>query len=793
MSLGSVLLQPQVLAAAQRPLSERAPNALLDLLTRLAAELANRGPALQIIEEELIATFQELAQEVQPRLDAAKTRLDGLIQPLIDMVQDTMQASGDGGDVFDRLVTNGKAFSDAVATALGGLESARIGEVAGALFDLVETDLGLSEARARTFLSTTVDRIVSRLQAEYLGGASDPAAYNRYALGAAFREVVGLASQELDLPTFNKSTLLPALIERLQALGMDRRIDDAQSAAQKVSAGFESLEVLKSFFPNGAPAPLHAAALRTSPEFAAAPEDAAPADARHCWYASWLKGENVSHPDCTHNPDLEGVDFGDTLTARTMEDFAHVSGAVSCALEAGLHFSSMRQGDFVSNLLNAIWHLVELGLACGNIDAPRGLKWLFAFLASFFGGFERARMHDWYGPLMVLSDMAETQLYARWTWLLREVLLSAFTLSNNKRGLVNHNFLDGIAHLGGELGNFFIALIFAKARKRDFGFPNPSGGSWGRVIGFLLAAIGTSIFMTLVVGTLVSAAISGKVADSERIFRTLLKDRMFFGGATGGLLILETLGTLVAHITDYYIYYFMLADGDTDGGKLTGVGKEALQFNGYPNRADSPYRLPWAKGQLYQAVQGNHGLFSHTPFAVDLEMYAIDFNFDNGDEVLAMRDGIVWDYFENTQDGDRTQHQNEIIILHEDPLGDPNPISGQDFDENNTPTRTFSVYMHASKGSITRAFPPGGPTREKANPGSHTGTKVLRGQVIMFADSTGRSAYNHLHVQIRPMDPTGKDLAHYTIPFVFADDELEGDDGVPRTNKWYDSANVKVT
>ena len=51
MSLGSVLLQPQALNAAQRALDERAPNAFVDMLTRMVAEIANDGPGLRIIEE----------------------------------------------------------------------------------------------------------------------------------------------------------------------------------------------------------------------------------------------------------------------------------------------------------------------------------------------------------------------------------------------------------------------------------------------------------------------------------------------------------------------------------------------------------------------------------------------------------------------------------------------------------------------------------------------------------------------------------------------------------------------
>jgi hypothetical protein len=787
MSLGSVLLQPQLLKAAQRPLEERAPNALVDLFTRLVSEVANGGPGLHIIEQELVASVEALVAEVEPRLGAARTRLEGLVDPLVSLVEASVAAPSDAGDTFDRIVGKAQSLTDAAGTAMGGLTSARVGELAGTLFEVFETDLGLTEARARAFLSASVDRIVTRLQADYVGGSADAAAYNRYALGSALREVVTMASQDIDLPTLNKTTLLPALVERLQALGMDGKIADAQSATLKVSAAFGSMGALKSMFTGGAPAPVRGPAFLTAMPMGAAsgaPVGAAPG-LDHCWYASWLKGQNVAHEDCTSNPDLEGVDFGETLSAKTMEDLAHVSGVLSCLAEAGRHFSSMRQGDFLSNLFNAIWHLLEAGMALGGVDSARWVKWLMAIVTSGFGGLERARFNDWFGTLLILSDVAETQLYARWTWLAREAMLSAFTLKNNKRGLVNHSQIEGVAHVFGELGNLFMALILAKARKRDFGFPNPSGGSWGRTIGFVIAAIGVNTFLTLVAGTLVAFAFAGDGANAGRIFRTFFKDRIF-GRATGGVLILQTFAALITHILDFYIYYFMFADGETAGGKLTGVGKEAFEFAGYPKREDSPYRLPWAKGQLYQCAQGNHGLWSHTPFSYEIELYAVDFNFDHGDEILAMRDGIVWDYTESKEDGN-TEEANEIIILH-----DP-PIPGQDFDENNTPIKTFTVYLHGKKDSISRAFPPNGPTTEKSAPGLGFATKVKRGQVIMFADDTGRSAYNHLHTQVRPMNAAGTGPADYTIPFVFGDDDVASSDGVLKSGVWYDSSNVKVT
>ena len=151
-----------------------------------------------------------------------------------------------------------------------------------------------------------------------------------------------------------------------------------------------------------------------------------------------------------------------------------------------------------------------------------------------------------------------------------------------------------------------------------------------------------------------------------------------------------------------------------------------------------------------------------------------------------MRDGVVWDFDESRADGNHNS-QNELSILHDA------PVAGQDFDETGASARTFSVYLHGKKGSVTAAFG-STPVKEVDNPspGTPKGTRVRRGQVIMRADDTGRSAYNHLHVTVEPMKADGSGPDDYTIPFVFGDADLAGDDGVPRSGVWYDSDNVKV-
>ena len=84
------------------------------------------------------------------------------------------------------------------------------------------------------------------------------------------------------------------------------------------------------------------------------------------------------------------------------------------------------------------------------------------------------------------------------------------------------------------------------------------------------------------------------------------------------------------------------------------------------------------------------------------------------------------------------------------------------------------------------------PTPENTNPGM--GTRVQRGQVIMHANNTGNSAFNHVHVDIRPNVGTvaARAEADFTIPFVFADPDVEGEGGVPKALNWYESDNQKV-
>lgn len=772
MSLGSVLTLPQLLTAPQRPADERPPTALVDVLTRLAREAATGGRGLEIAQEELVASIKELAAEVEPRLEAARARLQPLTDSLVALVDNALGAPA-GADGFGRAVEQGRGLTEALATVLGGMTTARVNELVGTLFDVLETDLGLTEVRLHALLAATIDRIATRLQADYVAG--DSSAYNRYALGAAVRELRGLMGEDLGLPPFDRTTVTPLVTELLQELKFDARMADAAGVATRVKQGLTSLESLEKLFPggsgpsdviaangaatNGAATNGKARAVGTAfgapthlvaPGLADLPSLADPAsEPQPAWYVSWLRGELVEHVDPTNNPDLAGFDF-DAVSAETMEALARHSAWIARLAEAALHASSIRKGDFLANAINiGILGMEALIYGLGNAPIPRWARWVFRGWMTAVGGLERSRFNDAFGLLLILSDLAEAQLYTRWVWLARESMLSILTLANNRTGRANHNQIEGLAHLFGELGNLFMALILARTRKKDYGIPAGKGlGSWPVTVGYLVAGVAASSALTLVAGALVSAAFSGRGPDTMRVVRLLIKDRVFWHG-TGAELLGQIPLALITHVGDFYIYYYMFAEGQTEGGTLSGQKKPGITLPGYPDRTQCPYRLPWEKGKLFQCAQGNHGLWSHTPFSVDIELYAYDFSLDHGDEVLAMRDGIVWEFEERHAD-DNNDNQNELIIFHDAPT----PVQGQDFDEHGTPKRTFTSYLHGKKGGVTAAFG-STPTKEKdtLTPATPRGTRVTRGKLVMLANNTGRSAYNHLHVTVKPVDP----------------------------------------
>ncbi len=302
------------------------------------------------------------------------------------------------------------------------------------------------------------------------------------------------------------------------------------------------------------------------------------------------------------------------------------------------------------------------------------------------------------------------------------------------------------------------------------------------------------------------------------------------------------LGALMGFLT-FLVQMYGSGEGDTDDGRYNpNVDPQGnafpvprLPFAGYPPAAASPYRLPLPAGESTFVGQANQGFFSHMRYGSTVQVYAYDFAHDRGDEVLAVRDGTVVDWFDfypddtdldvfgDTADGatgtaaaaaaqtagllvsgqtgfngNLTGNWNFVLIRH-DAL-DP----AHDRDQGGGTVTTFAEYGHGLNGGVRAAFAARG-----VAPTAIIGTRVSQGQVVMQAGDTGVSFHNHLHLHVRaatagtPVPPTPPaatfapirptTLSAYTLPFVFREARhILGADGPLRHLTWYRSENTRL-
>ncbi|MCG2616724.1 M23 family metallopeptidase [Terrimonas sp. NA20] len=122
------------------------------------------------------------------------------------------------------------------------------------------------------------------------------------------------------------------------------------------------------------------------------------------------------------------------------------------------------------------------------------------------------------------------------------------------------------------------------------------------------------------------------------------------------------------------------------------------------------YGLPFEKGESFRVVQGYGGLFSHAHVA------AIDFAMPVGTSVRAAREGIMYSYKDDSDEGgmfeDNKSSANYIIIKHDD--------------------GSFGCYWHLAKNGVL------------VKKG-----RVSKGQEIALSGATGLVIRPHLHFSVK--------------------------------------------
>lgn len=131
----------------------------------------------------------------------------------------------------------------------------------------------------------------------------------------------------------------------------------------------------------------------------------------------------------------------------------------------------------------------------------------------------------------------------------------------------------------------------------------------------------------------------------------------------------------------------------------------------FPQRASSPYILPWPVGLSFNVGQANCTNGSHA--SDDFDRFAYDFDMPIGTDILASRGGTVFSLEERFLDGNRTSgEENFVNVLHDDGSG--------------------GVYHHLTHDGVL----------------VDVGTGVTQGQVIARSGDTGDSTEPHLHFQV---------------------------------------------
>ncbi len=150
--------------------------------------------------------------------------------------------------------------------------------------------------------------------------------------------------------------------------------------------------------------------------------------------------------------------------------------------------------------------------------------------------------------------------------------------------------------------------------------------------------------------------------------------------------------------------------------------------------ADSPYCLPYARGEAYEVGQS----YCSPPSWSHETRFAYDFLMPLGTEVRAARAGLVVELREHWPDDDRTGgHENMVSLRHED--------------------ETISIYMHMRQNGVLVEM------------GEHVG----KGELLGWSGSSGDTqGIPHLHFQIcLRSGMCSWNTGEYTLPITFRNAE----------------------
>lgn len=751
MVIGSVLLQPHKVSAPSAPTPADLLEDALALTIRVLWDRAHGGSCFTQIEKALGNSLQHLLSGMEAGKAAAQTKFKAWAQPFLDRLA-TLGKSMPGASVAHEAIAGGDAIIGLLVELLDGITTDELAKHLGVVLKILHDDLGLTNTFLDQQVTAIFDEIVKQLRAAP-PEANLAARENRFEIIALVKRIRRDIEGQFKFPEINVDRLAAPMLDRLRQFKYDDLVHRASIAGKSVKSGLDVLEVISE-------------EVTFSAGFSGGPGAAAAGGAgdKRCWYASWVTGEETRDPNPAQAPALKPYSFkhqtADTMETVTLHmtwPFTLVDGILVSA--AG--FSKGRgvysittvamMRDAVYTALAALAHInvpTILNEAMGSLTA--WFDKFFNIAAALLCSLEGRSIDSFDFFLYVLRFLFRFGGASFPVGMLRDAILSIITLVNHDPSITpspenRNNFA---------LTQFFMQivgpLIHAGVMPDNYFSIN---GQYGTLIAaVLVGGLGFSV-LTFFSGMFLSAAIAQDFPDPGKAAVAWVK---------GWLLSIPTFIGL----------WFTFNDGSTDDGKrgYTPDGGRGTQvaFAGYPDNTTSPYLMPFVGSA--ECIQGNHGFWSHN--SVIGQVFSYDFSLNLGQDVLCMRDGVVFGTpLDSVDDGEHPDDGNHIVIKHTTPNAD------HDKDVAGAATTTYAKYYHGQKGTIADAFGGSVPA---------DGTAVTQGQLLFKCNSTGMSRCNHIHIQVNPEDSGAP--AGYTIPWVFND--VPGN-GVAVSTKVYDSKNVK--
>lgn len=804
MALDHILMRPQALTRRIGPAEDRIAEEIMDLTSRLIADVAKGGRAKDKLFEGVTEAMQAILADFKSRIDSASASLKAWLEPIISAFDEL-------GNVFAGVNTPGQAMHALarllllLADTLGTLSTAQIELRLNALLAIFTDDLGITRPRMEAFFSNAVDIVAQKMKEDFIGGDHSEQSHNEYLIGCYLEKLkrhVRLVFDELELEID-----LPKMVAQIAGYIQSIKWDEVRLVAQRILADvgntMESLAILIDIFSGKFNVTVE---VEVEGNFSSGSNsvsgnvsgsvgtgDLDPVS----WYATYFERKfihNIPVGVADRNrlqdePFFDRMSFKRTsLTPKTMEEVAHGTEVFASFMQMILHLVSTEDKDVSSNLLHAGLQLLD-GIMTLLLASNNDPEWVTAYQVLHnnytdilttigFGlltGLESA--HPFRGEeqgifwlTLVGKDVTEALLYKNWMARLRQGLLSILTLLNAdltaKPNSENHKHVEGLAMVCSEI---FLWIGSTFSGRKNFGFPAHGGagkfvGLW--IGGALMAWAGGITGWLAGWGVAVIDKPAGKTNDD------------YFPGGDAFLWVM--LESLLTGAFKYPIYNYFVWNGKTDGGKFgqdNAFPPNLKVFEkGYPSdKTKSPYKQPYAKGMVRQCAQNNLGPWSHN--ANTQQIYAYDWDHDHGTEVLAMRGGYV-DGFSDVMPDHTTLQDNNLQVKHTDLSEGTIPNPDVDWDWTAAPVITTGQYIHAKHYGIRHVFAAMGIPLQRIK-----GAHVSQGRFIMFSGDTGMSFYNHLHAHVSSPNSM-------SIPFIFRDSPE--DDGRLRDLTWYGSDNERL-